>query len=101
LLTRAEIARAIDGHADIGKRVSAIGEKEQRMCSYAVTTPVRTVTVYLGHGHPRGRTGVDANGATESRGAVYVSVGAQYPDKNFPPVALRLAQKAIARAPNN
>lgn len=101
LLTRAEVARAIGGRADVGKREHAIGEKERRICSYAVSTSVRTVTVYLGRGHPEAGTGVDAGGATESRGAVYVSIGAQYPDKNFPPVALRLARKAITRAPSN
>jgi hypothetical protein len=101
LLTQAEVSRAIGGRADIGQRVQAMGDKERRMCSYRVNTSVGAVTVYLGKGRPRGGTGVDASGATESHGAVYVSVGAQFPDKNFPPVALRLAKKAITRAPSN
>ncbi len=69
------------------------------MCTYRVSTSLDTVTVYLGHGLPARGTGANPGGATAVRGSTYVSIGAKKPDRNFPAVALRLAQQAIARAP--
>jgi hypothetical protein len=97
LLTRSEIASAIHGAVDLGKHVSTAGQPASQFCGYGVTTPVRTVWVHLGHGHPPDGTDA-ARSATATRGTVYVTVSGRYPDKNFPTVAAQLAQKAIARA---
>ena len=99
LLRRSEIADGIGADVDIGHRVQAIGEKDRRMCAYRVSTSLDTVSVYLGHGVPPGGTGTTIGGATAARGSTYVSVGAKKPDRSFPALALRLAQKALARAP--
>ena len=98
LLTREDVAREVGGDAAVGQRVQAIGEREQRLCTYRVSTALGTVLVYLGQGRPPHGAGVDASGATEVRGHNYVSIGAQNPNDTFPPIALRLAQQAIKRA---
>lgn len=98
LISRQELASAIGGHADLGHRLPAIGDSQRRVCTYGVTTSVRTVSVYLGQGPPPHGTGANASGATEAEGNVYVSLSAQFPDRNFPLAALRLARTAIGRA---
>jgi hypothetical protein len=94
-LRRSEIADGIGAEVEVGRRVQAIGEKEQRMCSYRVSTSLDTVTVYLGHGIPPGGIGANVGGATAARGSAYVSISARKPDRSFPALALRLAQRAI------
>jgi hypothetical protein len=100
LLTRSEIATAIHGAVDLGKHVSPDGKPSPQFCAYGVTTPVRTVFVHLGHGHPPRDGSGPARNATATRGTVFVTVSGRYPDTNFPTVAAQLAQKAIARATN-
>lgn len=99
LLKRSEIASAIHGRVDSGERVHAIGETERRMCAYRVTTALKTVTVYLGHGRPQHGPGTSWGGATVIRGDAYVSVGAQVPDGEFAQLASNLAKRAVDRSP--
>jgi hypothetical protein len=98
LLTRSEIATAIHGDVNAGERVQAIGETDRRMCSYRVSTALRTVTVYLGSGHPPHGSGTSWSGASVVRGNAYVSVSAQVPDRNFARIASTLAKRAIERS---
>lgn len=101
LLTREQVADTMGAKTEGGKRVPATGPPNvthEWLCDYSVAAPVRTVVVYLGHGRPPQGSGIDPGGATQARGDVYVSISAQYPDKSFGPMALRLAQIAIAHA---
>ena len=97
LLKPSEIGAIVHGHVEAGKPVPAIGESAKRMCSYRVATALRTVTVYLGHGRPPSGTNESPSGATAVRGAAFVAVGAQFPDRAFPRLALALARRAITR----
>ena len=99
LLKRSEISSVIHGGVDSGERVQAIGETEPRMCSYRVTTALKTVTVYLGRGQPPHGSGTSWGGATVTRGNAYVSVGAQVPDGEFARLASTLAKRAVDRLP--
>jgi hypothetical protein len=99
LLKPSEIASAIHGGVDSGERVQAIGETERRMCSYRVTTALKTVTVYLGRGRPPHGSGTSWGGATATRGNAYVSVSAQLPDRGFSLLASSLAERAVDRSP--
>jgi hypothetical protein len=99
LLKRSEIAMAIHGDANAGERVQAIGETDRRMCSYRVSTALRTVTVYLGSGHPPRGPGTSSTGAIAARGNAWVSVSAQFPGRGFGLVASTLARRAIERSP--
>ena len=98
LLKPSEIATAIHGDVNAGERVQAIGETDRRMCSYRVSTALRTVTVYLGSGRPPHGQGTSWGGAIVVRGDAWVSVSAQYPDRGFAPIASTLAQRAIERS---
>jgi hypothetical protein len=95
---RSEIAAAIHGDVNAGERVPAIGETDRRMCSYRVSTSLRTVTVYLGSGEPPHGSGTSWSGASVVRGNAYVSVSAQFPDRGFARIASTLATRAIERA---
>jgi hypothetical protein len=104
LLTREQVAHVLGVKTEAGTRVPAMrppNAKREWLCDYEVAAPVRTVVVYLGHGQPPQGSGIDPEGATQARGNVYVSIFAQYPDKSFGPIALRLAQIAITRAANS
>ena len=89
------IERTINAHTEPGVRVQAIGETEKRVCSYRVSSSVRTITVYLGKGSPGQQT--LAIGPTRSRGNLFVRIGAQFEDARFRPLAERLATQAISR----
>ena len=97
LLKRSEIATAIRGGVNAGERVRVIGETDRRTCSYRVSTALKTVTVYLGSGHPPHGSGTSWSGAIVSRGNAYVSVSAQLPDRGFARLASTLAKRAIER----
>jgi len=98
LLSRQDVANAVGGQADAGRREQAIGETDRRLCTYRVTAKVGTVVVYLGRGRPPSTSGATPGGAIAAQGSVYVSVGAQYPDDSFSRVARLLAQRALTRA---
>ena len=101
LLSRQDVANAVGGQADAGRRVQAIGETDRRLCTYHVTratAKVGTVLVYLGRGRPPSTSGATPGGAIAAQGSVYVSVGAQYPDDSFSRVARLLADRALTRA---
>jgi hypothetical protein len=98
LLSRQDVANAVGGQADAGRRTQAIGETDRRLCTYRVTAKVGTVVVYLGQGRPPKTFGATPGGATAAEGSVYVSVYAQYPNDSFSRVAQLLAQRALTPA---
>jgi hypothetical protein len=111
LLTPSEVAAAAGVQAQRGERHAAIGEADaRRICSFTVSTSLRTVIVYLRRGGPPlfdgerlaaaspSGTSIDSSGATAVRGATYVSVGAQFPGPTFGRVAEGLLELAMRRA---
>jgi hypothetical protein len=111
LLTASEVAAAVGGQAQRGERVAAMGEVDaRRICSFTVSTSLRTVIVYLRRGGPPisdgerlaaaspSGTSVDSNGATAVRATTYISVAAQFPDHTFAGVAQDLLAIAMRRA---
>ena len=97
LLTVDQIAHATGLAVQPGTLTQAIGETESNICSYAVTGPLTTIFVYLGHGQPP--AGQTPNlGATETSGDIFVTVGAQHPNDQFTPIARQLANIAISTA---
>lgn len=98
LLTADEISEAIGATAQPGKLVSAIGDNEARICSFSVDGNLGTISVYLGEGVPSERQAASPSLAASASERVYVSVGAQFYDADFEPIAARLAQRALDRA---
>ena len=96
LLTREEVATAVQATSQPGLLTSSYGESKKRLCSFQVSGQLGTVLVYLGDGTAPPNT--DLYRATEVRGDTYVIVFAQNVDKSFPEAAATLAQIAIHRA---
>ena len=94
LLAVEQIATATGLSVQPGTLAQAIGETAFNMCTYAVTGPLTTIFVYLGHGQPP----AGSLEATETRGEVFVTIGAQHPNAAFTPIARQLAHIAVAAA---
>lgn len=97
LLSVDAIATATGLSVQTGKLSQAIGETKFNVCTYAIDGPLATIFVYLGHGEPPVSQTPNL-GATETRGDVFVAIGAQNPDDQFTPIARQLADIAISTA---